>query len=111
MSIDRREAGVELVRKWKLPPLFERVIAGSKAQDPDLSVFDCPALIEISCGLADALGLGVVPLAEGEDWMAMGQQLLARVPETDRNRLNYNLEDLQLTVVSKVNLLDSEAAK
>jgi putative nucleotidyltransferase with HDIG domain len=110
-GINRREAGVELVRKWKLPPLFERVISGKQESDPDLSVFDCPALIALACSLADALGLGLLPQAEGYDWKADCDRLLANMPEADRGRLRYNWDDLQLLIASKVNLLDSEAAK
>ena len=110
-GIDKCEAGVELVRKWKLPPLFERVISRKQESDPALSVFDCPALIALSCELADALGLGLLPQTEGLDWKAECDRLLSSMPEADRNRLKCDWDNLQLTVASRVNLLDSEAAK
>lgn len=110
-GIDKCEAGVELVRKWKLPPLFERVISGKPEADPELSIFDCPALIALSSALADALGLGLLPQEEGFDWKAECERLLSSMPEADRNRLHCNWDDLQLTVASRVNLLDSDASK
>ena len=111
-GLDHREAGVELVRKWKLPPLFERVITyGQEESDAELRIFDCPALIDLASGLAHAIGLGFLPVAEGTDWQAECQLLLEKVPEADRKRLNYCWEDLQLLIASKVNLLDSEAFK
>lgn len=111
-GLDHREAGVELVRKWNLPPLFERVISCKHDEtDPELQIFDCPALIELACGLAGAIGLSFLPVPEGGDWQAECQQLLEKVPASDRKRLNYCWEDLQLLVASKVNLMDSEAFK
>ncbi len=111
-GLDHREAGVELVRKWNLPPLFERVISCKHDEtDPELRIFDCPALIELSCGLAGAIGLSFLPVPEVGDWQAECQQLLEKVPASDRKRLKYCWEDLQLLVASKVNLMDSEAFK
>ena len=111
-GLDHREAGVELVRKWNLPPLFERVIACKHEEtNPELRIFDCPALIDLSCGLATAIGLSFLPVPEEGDWQAECQQLLEKVPASDRKRLNYCWEDLQLLVASKVNLMDSEAFK
>lgn len=110
-GIDKCDAGVELVRKWKLPPLFERVISRKHESDPELSVFDCPALIALSCELADALGLGLLPQEAGFDWKAECDRLLSSMPQADRNRLICDWDDLQLTVASRVNLLDSEASK
>ncbi len=108
-GIDHREAGVELVRKWKLPPLFERVISRNKEPDPELRVFDCPALIELCCGLAHAMGFGIFTPTEESDWKLECQKFITAMPEADRKRMNYCWEDLQLLVASKVNLLDSEA--
>jgi putative nucleotidyltransferase with HDIG domain len=108
-GIDHREAGLELVRKWKLPPLFERVIARHKITDPELSVFDCPALIGLSCGLAHVMGLGILPQPEDADWQTECDKLTQKMPEADRKRIGTNWEDLQLKVASKVNLMDSEA--
>ena len=111
-GLDHREAGVELVRKWNLPPLFERVIScRHEEQDPELRIFDCPALVDLACGLAGAIGLGFLPTPEDGDWQAECQSLLLKVPEGDRKRLNYCWEDLQLLVASKVNLMDSEDFK
>ena len=109
-GIDHQEAGLELVKKWKLPPLFERVIARRKESDPELSVFDCPALIALCCGLGHAMGLGILPpKGDDADWQSECQTLAMVLPEADRKRADFHWEVLQLLVASKVNLMDSEA--
>ena len=111
-GLDSREAGVELVRKWNLPVLFERVICCKREEaDRELRVFDCAALVELACGLAGAIGLGFLALAEDANWQEECEQLIETVPAADRKRLNYCWEDLKLLVESKVNLMDSEAFK
>ena len=52
----------------------------SNTNDCELRIFDCPALIELSCGLAGAIGLSFLPVLEGGDWQAECQQLLENVP-------------------------------
>ena len=111
-GLNHQQAGVELVRKWNLPPVFERVISCKHEEtEPEHRIFDCPAIIELACGLVSALGLGFLPIHENSDWQEECQKLLEKIPEADRKRLNYCWEDLQLLIASKVNLMDSEASK
>jgi HD-like signal output (HDOD) protein len=101
-GINHCEAGRSLVLRWNLPKEFIRVTS-EHHQRATGGPFDLVAVIRASCMMADALGFEVVLPREPRNY----KELLAELPESHRNLLSRDTEDLSFRIAEKINSLES----
>jgi putative nucleotidyltransferase with HDIG domain len=101
-GMDHCEAGKRLLSSWKLPASFEAIVSQHHAQRPSDSKWDLPAIINVSCRLADAFGFAVFPGSE----LTQYDELLAELPEPESKRFATAQDALAFEVSSKINAVE-----
>ncbi len=101
-GMDHCEAGKRLLASWKLPAAFEAIVSHHHAQRQKDDKWDSPALINVSCRLADAIGFAVFP---GCDIMPYAE-LLGELPEAESKKFSTAKETLTFDVSSKINAVE-----
>jgi putative nucleotidyltransferase with HDIG domain len=101
-GIDHCEAGKRLLSSWKLPPGFEAIVSRHHAARQENDVWDSPALINVSCRLADTIGFAVFPGCDITSYA----ELLGELPSSDSKRFAMEKEALAFEVSSKINAVE-----
>jgi putative nucleotidyltransferase with HDIG domain len=101
-GLDHCEAGKRLLSSWKLPASFEAIVCHHHTQRQKDSKWDLPAIINVSCRLADAFGFAVSSGCE----IAPYDELLAELPDPDSKRFAAGRDDLMFEVSSKINAVE-----
>jgi HD-like signal output (HDOD) protein len=97
---DHTLLGCLLVRHWKLPADFNRVI---RFHYETSEVFDLPAVVRLAGRLSAVLGFDIVPPPAGETI----ESVLAQMPEGDRRRLQTDPGALRMELASQINCLEA----
>lgn len=101
-GLDHCEAGKQLILDWHLPAEFAH-IASSHHEVGLRRTFDVAAVVRHSCSMAEVIGFGVA----GPMRPCTIEELLAELPERERNRFRPNPDDLTLDVAAKINSIES----
>jgi len=101
-GFDHCEAGRSLIADWKLPASFTVIVSEHHPLGGALPVWGMPALINLSCRIADALGFAVFPGCE----ISAYEDLLEELPARERKVFRTDVADLALDVASKINAIE-----
>jgi len=101
-GFDHCEAGRHLVGDWKLPPSFIDIVSDHHPQPGQEPVWGMPAMINLSCKIADTIGFAVFPGCETNAY----PNLLEELPARERKGFRSDVEDLALDVASKINAVE-----
>ncbi len=101
-GFDHCEAGRCLVADWKLPSSFTIIVSEHHPEEDRQPVWGMPALINVSCKIADALGFAVFPGCEAS---AYGD-LLDQLPARERKIFDTDVTHLALELAGKINALE-----
>jgi putative nucleotidyltransferase with HDIG domain len=101
-GMDHCEAGKRLLSSWKLPRGFEAIVANHHAQRQRTDKWDSPALINVSCRLADAIGFAVSPGCDVTPYA----EVVAELPEPESKRFATAKDTLAFEVSSKINAVE-----
>jgi HD-like signal output (HDOD) protein len=97
---DHTLLGCLLVRHWRLPVDFERVI---RFHYETSEAFDLPAVVRLAGRLSAVLGFDIDPPPPGETI----ESVLVQMPEGDRLRLHTDPEALRMELASQINCLEA----
>lgn len=100
---DHCETGRQLVTDWKLPREFEAIVAEHHTPHASNIPWEMPALISLSCRMADTVGFPAFPGCEATPY----PELLAVLPAQDRARFPADLASLAELVAEKVNAVEA----
>jgi HD-like signal output (HDOD) protein len=101
-GFDHCEAGRYLVADWKLPPSFAVIVSDHHPQGGREPVWGMPAMINLSCKIADTIGFAVFAGCETKAY----EDLLEELPPRERSVFRTNVTDLALDVASKINAIE-----
>jgi putative nucleotidyltransferase with HDIG domain len=101
-GFDHCEAGRHLVTDWKLPPSFTVIVSDHHPQGGGEPSWGMPAMINLSCKIADSIGFAVFSGCEA----AVFEDLLEELPARERRVFRTNVADLALDVASKINAVE-----
>ncbi len=101
-GLDHCEAGKRLIANWKLPAGFEAVVSNHHSCGQPPEHWNLPALINVSCRMADTIGFAVFPGCERSDF----SELLAELPRPSGKRFAGERETLEFEVSSKINAVE-----
>jgi len=101
-GFDHCEAGRRLVADWKLPPSFTVIVSEHHPQESHQPVWEMPALINLSCRIADALGFSVFPGCEASEY----GDLLDELPARERKVFDSDVAHLALDLAGKINAIE-----
>lgn len=100
---DHCEVGRQLVKQWELPEDFGPIVA--EHHQPIAGDCHCsiPALIHLSCRMADATGFAAFPRCESVPF----EQLLEELPERQRKLFHSEPGTLIFEINRKINAIES----
>lgn len=101
-GFDHCEAGRCLVADWKLPASFTLIVSDHHPSGGREPVWGMPAIINLSCRIADTVGFAVFPGCETSAY----EDLLEELPERERKVFRTDVADLALDVASKINAIE-----
>jgi len=101
-EVDHCAAGRLMVTAWKLPHEFMDITSQHHAKR-NFKALDLLALVRFSCQMADTLGFAAVRPFNPASY----RDLLAELPERERDRLGPNAEKLTFQIASKINSIES----
>jgi putative nucleotidyltransferase with HDIG domain len=101
-GFDHCEAGRHLIVDWKLPWDFEAIVFNHHSLRQKEDAWNLPALISVSCRMADSVGFAVFPECEVTPYA----DLLGELPQREDKRFRSDRESLALEVSSKINALE-----
>jgi HD-like signal output (HDOD) protein len=101
-GFDHCEAGRRLVADWKLPSSFSNLVADHHAPKGRELVWGMPAMINLSCRIADTVGFAVFPGCETLSY----EDLLDELPARERKVFQTNGADLGLEIASNINAIE-----
>jgi putative nucleotidyltransferase with HDIG domain len=101
-GFDHCEAGRRLVADWRLPSSFTVIVSEHHPEESHQPIWAMPALINISCRLADTLGFAVFPGCEISDY----GKLLDELPPRERKVFDIDVAQLALDLAGKINALE-----
>jgi HD-like signal output (HDOD) protein len=99
---DHCEAGRHLVADWKLPADLEAIVSDHHSPRQKEDAWDLPALINVSCRMADTIGFAVFPGCDVTPYA----DLLGELPQREGKRFRTDRETLAGEVSSKINALE-----
>jgi putative nucleotidyltransferase with HDIG domain len=101
---DHCEMGGQLVQEWMLPIDFEAVIVGHHAPRSEDEVWGLPALINLSCRMADTVGFPAFDGCEAAPY----ERLLEEMPARERRQFYYaDAESLAAEVERRIRAAES----
>jgi putative nucleotidyltransferase with HDIG domain len=98
-GFDHCDAGKHLIADWKLPAHFEAIVSDHHSPRQRHDPRNLPALINVSCRVADTIGFAVFPGCEVTPYT----DLLGELPERECKVLCADKEILAFEVSSKIN--------
>jgi putative nucleotidyltransferase with HDIG domain len=101
-GFDHCEAGRNLIVDWKLPADFEAIVSDHHSPREKENVWDLPALINLSCRMADTIGFAVFPQCEITPYA----DLLAELPQREAKGFHTDREIPAVEVSTKINALE-----
>jgi HD-like signal output (HDOD) protein len=101
-GFDHCEAGRHLIVDWKLPSDFEAIVSDHRSRRQTEDAWNLPALISVSCRMADSVGFPVFPGCEVTPYA----DLLGELPQREGKRFRTDRESLAFEVSSKINALE-----
>jgi HD-like signal output (HDOD) protein len=101
-GFDHCDAGRHLIADWKLPAQFEAIVSDHHSPRQKHDPWNLPALINVSCRMADSIGFAVFPGCQVTPYT----DLLGELPERDCNLLSTDREILTFEVSSKINAIE-----
>jgi putative nucleotidyltransferase with HDIG domain len=99
-GFDHCEAGRHLIVDWKLASDFEAIVSDHHFPRQKEDAWNLPALINVSCRMADSIGFAVFPGCEVTPY----EELLGELPQGKRVRSDR--ESLAFEVSSRINALE-----
>lgn len=103
LGIDHCEAGEWLLTDWELPTEF-RDAAAHHHNESDAETSEITRLVQLGCQTATMAGFPVCNYTSA--WEP--EQIIARLPERVRERYQSKLEDLPMTIATKINSFDCD---
>lgn len=100
---DHCEAGLRLVRDWKMPPEFEAIVAEHHAPRRKDGPWGMADLINVSCRMADTAGFAAFPGCEVTPF----PDLLNELPARERRLFHTEVEPLALEIARKIDSVES----
>lgn len=97
------EVGQQLVSGWKLPASLAAVVAEHHEERRADHAWDETELVKVSCALASSLGFTAFSGCEAKAY----SDLLAELPEVDRERFHPEAETLQREVAESIHAIES----
>jgi HD-like signal output (HDOD) protein len=101
-GFDHCDAGRHLIADWKLPAHFEAIVSDHHSPRQKHDSWNLPALINVSCRMADTIGFAVFPRCEVIPY----KDLLGELPERECKVLCTDMEILAFEVSSKINAIE-----
>jgi putative nucleotidyltransferase with HDIG domain len=101
-GFDHCEAGRHLIADWKLPADFEAIVSDHHSPRQKHDSWNLPALVNVSCRMADTIGFAVFPGCEVIPY----EDLLCELPEREGKMLCADRELLAFEVSSKINSVE-----
>jgi hypothetical protein len=101
-GFDHCEAGRHLIADWKLPADFEAIVSDHHSPRQKHDSWNLPALVNVSCRMADTIGFAVFPRCEVIPYA----DLLCELPEREGKMLCTDREILAFEVSSKINAVE-----
>jgi putative nucleotidyltransferase with HDIG domain len=101
-GFDHCEAGRRLIADWKMPPDFEAIVADHHSPRQKQDTWTLPALINLSCRMADSIGFAAFPGCEVTPYV----DLLGEIPERECKNLGPDRETLTFDVSMKINAVE-----
>jgi HD-like signal output (HDOD) protein len=101
-GFDHCDAGRHLIADWNLPAHFEAIVSDHHSPRQKHDPWNLPALINVSCRMADTIGFAVFPKCEVTPYT----DLLDELPEQDCKALSTDREILAFEVSSKINAIE-----
>jgi HD-like signal output (HDOD) protein len=101
-GFDHCDAGRHLIADWKLPAHFEAIVSDHHSPRQKHDSWNLPALINVSCRMADTIGFAVFPGCEVTPYA----DLLGELPERECKMLFTDRETLAFEVSSKINAIE-----
>jgi putative nucleotidyltransferase with HDIG domain len=98
-GFDHCEAGQRLIANWKLPVGFEAIVSDHHSPGQEQDGWNLPAVINVSCRLADAIGFAVFPGCDITPYA----ELLGELPGMESKKFSAECEALAFEVSSKIN--------
>jgi hypothetical protein len=105
-GFDHCEAGRHLVVDWKLPSDFEAIASDHHFPRQTGDAWNLPALINVSCRMADSVGFAVFPGCEVTPYA----DLVGELPQRDGKMSCTDRESLAFEVSSKINALEQSGS-
>jgi putative nucleotidyltransferase with HDIG domain len=102
LGLDHCEVGSHLIVDWKLPSDFEAIVSDHHSPRQKEDAWNLPALINVSCRMADTIGFAVSPGCEVTPYA----DLLGELPQREGSRFRTDREILAFEVSSKINVLE-----
>jgi putative nucleotidyltransferase with HDIG domain len=100
---DHCETGQRLISDWKLPAEFDSVVLNHHATGEIEGSWGLGELVKVSCQLADAAGFPAFPGCEAMQYA----DLLAKIPERERNAFHPDLEPLMEEVAAGIHAIEA----
>ena len=100
---DHCETGRQLITDWNLPPEFDAIVAEHHAPRSDEAPWEMPALISLSCRIADTAGFPAFPGCEATPY----PELLEELPAQERANFPADLPSLAEQVAEKVHTVEA----
>lgn len=101
-GLDHCEAGRHLIVDWKLLGDFEAIVSDHHSPRQKEDAWNLPALINVSCRMADNVGFAVFPGCEVTPYA----DLLGELPQREGKWFLSDRESLAFEVSSKINALE-----
>jgi HD-like signal output (HDOD) protein len=100
---DHCEAGRQLIADWKMPPVFEPIVAEHHAPRQKDSPWCMADLINVSCRMADTVGCAAFSGCEVTPF----PDLLDELPERERRLFHATVETLTAEIARKIDSVES----
>jgi putative nucleotidyltransferase with HDIG domain len=101
-GFDHCEAGRHLIADWELPADFSAIVSDHHSPRQKHDSWNLPALINVSCRMADTIGFAVFPGCE----LTPYADLLGELPEGECKMFCTDREILAFEVSSKINAVE-----
>jgi putative nucleotidyltransferase with HDIG domain len=102
-GFDHCEAGLHLIRDWKLPCDFGTIVSDHHLPRQKSDPWNMPGLINVSCRMADSVGFAVFEGCE----LTPYADLLDELPDRERKAFCSDVDVLAFEVSSKINGIES----
>lgn len=103
LGFDHCEAGQWLLGLWGLPPEFAQATARHH-EKPGADAFDLPALTHLGCHTANMAGFSIS--SPPPPWRP--EEIISQLPSKVQGRYRSKIEDLPLSIATRINSFDCE---